>query len=215
MKRSFFEQGYYHIYNRGALKQVLFIDNKDYCRFILLILGLQGDFSFRNISRIIKNGDVSEVIKYLDEHIKEIQENKKVEILNFCLMPNHFHLTIHEIQEGGVSSYMHKLLNAYSHYFNQKYNKTGHVFQGPYKCLHVLGDSQNYYLSAYIHSNPREIYEWKSDFLNYPWSSYQDYAQSNRWGQLLENQFILEAHPKKDDYKKFVEISGAKLDKLV
>lgn len=211
MKRNFSDQGYYHVYNRGALKQKLFFDSKDYCRFLLLLLGLQGNFTFRNISRIIKRGRIEEVVNFLRENKQDILNNRSVEILNFCIMPNHFHITIHELEEGGISRYMHKLLNGFSQYFNTKYDKTGHVFQGPYKCVQIIDDNQNYYLSAYIHSNPKELKEWKNSFEEYPWSSYQDYIKQNRWGEILSTELILEAHPKTGDYKKFVRTSGAKI----
>jgi len=213
MKRNFSAQGYYHIYNRGTLKQQLFFDNGDYCRFVLLLLSVQGDFSARNLSRFVKQGKMSEVINYINENKTEIGKGRLVEIFNFCIMPNHFHMTLHELQEGGISRYMHKLLNSYSQYFNKKYDKNGHVFQGPYKCVHVFDDNQINYLSAYIHLNPIELQEWKNNPETYPWSSYQDYTEQNRWGNILETQFILEAHSKTNDYKKFVQASGAKIKK--
>lgn len=212
MKRFFSDNGYYHIYNRGALKQRLFFDKKDYCRFLLLIIASQSqeDNSLKNLSRSIQKGSIEEVMSFIEKNKENTLSKRSVEVLNFCIMPNHFHLTIHELEDNGISKYMQKVLNSYGKYFNKKYNKNGHVFQGPYKVKHILEDNQLSYLSAYIHNNPKEINRWNNKPWEYDWSSYGDYVEENRWGELLNTDFILTFHKDKKDYKKLVIESGAK-----
>ena len=125
-------------------------------------------------------------------------------------MPNHFHLTVKEVAEGGISQYMQRVLNAYTKYYNAKYNKFGHLFQGPYKIVHIEDNRQLLHLSAYIHRNPRELKKWRQKEDKYPWSSYQDYVFENRWGNLLSQNIISDQFESKHEYHNFVKTSTAK-----
>jgi hypothetical protein len=106
---------------------------------------------------------------------------------------------------------MHGVSSAYATYFNKRYDKSGHVFQGAYKAKIILSDKQLAYLSAYIHRNPHELDMWKGRSHKYPWSSYQDYDR-NRWGSLLDRTTITDTFKSFQDYQEYVETSGAKED---
>ena len=108
-----------------------------------------------------------------------------VKILAYCLMPNHFHLLIEEIKEGGISKFMQKLQTGYTMYFNKKFERSGVLFQGRFKSRHA--DSGNYarYLFSYVHLNPinnRNIEKPKAlNILNiHTFSSLQDYLGEER-----------------------------------
>jgi putative transposase len=131
-------------------------------------------------------------------------------LINFTLMPNHFHLIIRELKEGGISQYMQRVLNAYTKYYNTKYKISGHLFQGPFQIVYIKNDNQLLYLSAYIHRNPGEIKEWTGKEHIFPYSSYQDCINKNRWGELLKTDIITEQFSTGEKYKSFVETSGAK-----
>ena len=83
--------------------------------------------------------------------------SRYVELVSFAFIPNHFHLIVHEKKENGISQYMQRILNAYTKYFNAKYKKTGHLFQGPFKAVHTESNEQLLHLSAYIHRNPERL----------------------------------------------------------
>ena len=140
----------------------------------------------------------------------EIIKKRTIGLVGFTLMPNHFHLILQELKEGGISKYIQRILNAYTKYFNTKHEKIGHLFQGPYKIVHVDNNQQLLYLSTYVHRNSRDLKNWRNKETSYPWSSYQDYAIKNRWGELLKNQIIMDQFKNSDDYKYFVETSPAK-----
>ena len=125
-------------------------------------------------------------------------------------MPNHFHLLIQESKEGGVSAYIQRIEIAYTKYFNTKYKRSGYLFQGPFRSVHVNSNRQLLYLSAYIHRNPREMKKWQDKEHIYPWSSYQDIVKENRWGELLKYQAITEQFASPEEYKEFVKTSKAK-----
>ena len=205
---------YYHIYNRGVNKQKIFHDRSDWARFLFLILYFQSPLKVSHLGRVVKDlihnlgliGQHSVLTNLRDEVVKK----RMVELIAFCLMPNHFHLIIKEVEEGGIASYMQRVLNAYAKYYNTKYEKSGHLFQGPYGAVHVENDNQLIYLSAYIHRNPRELSDWYNKEESFPWSSYQDFIGENRYGDLLLPDIVLVQSRNKKKYHEFVKASRAK-----
>jgi len=203
---------YYHIFNRGAHKNTIFKDKYDWVRFLFNILYSQSSATFPNKSRITKSFS-SEAGFSGTGHIETILQTRGVELIAFCLMPNHFHLIVKEMNESGIASYMQRIQNAYTKYFNEKYHSSGHVFQGRYRSVHVKDDRQLTYLSAYIHRNPRELRKWKNKEFEYPWSSLQDYTKANRWGGLIVPDIIASQFgmTKNSNYADFVRTSTAKM----
>lgn len=204
---------HYHIFNRGNNKQLIFFNNKDRARFLFLIVYLQSPIVFYNLGRQTSYFVKNQAFNIVDEKIQQILRGRYVELVNFVMMPNHFHATVCELKENGIAQYMQRVLCAYTKYFNTKYKKTGHLFQGPYKAVHIENNDQLLYLSTYIHRNPREMSEWKNKELAYLWSSYQDYSKENRWNELLKQDIIIQQFSNRNEYKDFVETSIAKQSK--
>ena len=139
-KTPFVENEYYHIYSRGVEKRKIFLNTKDYNRFmaLLYIMNQNKPFRFDNFLQAHKNN--------LEEIFKEQREKTLVSILGYCLMPNHFHLILYEHTEGGISKFMGKLLTAYSMYFNTKYNRSGPLLTHPFRSEHINNESQFMYI---------------------------------------------------------------------
>lgn len=186
-KTPFVNGEYYHIYSRGVEKRRIFLNTKDYDRFVALLYIMNQDVSFRmdNFLQIHKNN--------LREVFKEKRGTALVSILGYCLMPNHFHLILYEHAEGGISKFMGKLLTAYSMYFNKKYERSGPLLTHPFRSEHINNESQFMYIFSYAHLNPLSIIDkkWKTngvknkkgteEFLEkYQYSSYQDFLHQNR-----------------------------------
>lgn len=197
----------YHVYNRGVEKRIIFIDDSDYWRFLTLMVLLQGNTFVDQISRVVFDVKHSMFDKKI---FKEVVDNKYVELIAFCLMPNHFHMILLELKEGGISKFMQRLLNAYTKYFNAKYGRSGHLFEGRFKSVHVDTDEYLDYLSAYIHLNPRELRGFNGREIKYAWSSFQDFVHENRWGEFLKPNIISEKF-KNSEYEKFVTETPIKL----
>lgn len=200
---------HYHIFNRAVNKQIIFHDSSDYFRFLFLILYFQSPLVFRQLGRLVKEFVLSRALDSEDE--AEIIRKRSVELVAFCIMPNHFHLIVREVQEGGIAAYMQRVLTSYSKYYNTKYEKSGHVFQGPYRAVHIADDRQMLHLSAYIHRNPREITKWFRKEGKYEWSSYRDFVGEDRWGALLVPDIILGQFKSRAKYDNFVKTSLAKI----
>lgn len=201
---------YYHIYNRGVNKQNIFKDDRDRIRFLFLILYFQSEINFPKISRFVSNFVKHRMFDIPKDLENKIVSKRFVELISFCLMPNHFHLIIKESKEGGTGKYMQRVLNSYTKYFNTRHGTSGHLFQGAYRHVYVRDNNQLLYLSAYVHQNPRDLIEWRNKKNEFFWSSYQDYVKNNRWGKILENEIILGQFKNKEEYKNFVRTSGAK-----
>ena len=174
-KANFVQGEYYHIYNRGNSKQAIFRNGKDYKHFIYLLY-------LSNTTRNFTIRDITQNFFYFD------REKQLVSIGAWVLMPNHFHLIITQIEDGGISKFMQKLTTAYSMYYNKKYNRTGSLFEGKFKSEYAENDRYLKYLFSYVHLNPLKLIQkdWKEkgirnkqqaiSFLNnYKYSSYQDY----------------------------------------
>ncbi|MEK9183675.1 MAG: transposase [Patescibacteria group bacterium] len=211
MSKSKIEIGeYYHIYNRGNNKQDIFFEERDYIRFLFLLLYFQGGDSVYNIGRYVSNYVRHRMFNF-NINIEKISKNKKMELLAFALMPNHFHFILKEKEQGGISKYLQRIQNSYTKYINTKNGKIGHLFQGSYQSVHIESNEQLLHLSAYVHRNPREIKKWKDGEDIFPWSSFTDYIKENRWGKLLNTGLLLGQFEEQEEYKNFVDESGTKL----
>lgn len=105
---------------------------------------------------------------------------------------------------------MQRVLTAYAKYANTKYEMIGHIFQSPYRAVHIEDNDQLLYLSTYIHRNPRELPGIAGKEHQYEWSSYRDYLGENRFGQLLDSASVLEQFDSVQEYRTFVDSSVAK-----
>ncbi len=160
--------------------------------------------------------------QHYENSSRSVQERKKrimlVEILAFCLMPNHFHLVLRQLQEKGISSFMRKIGAGFGIYYNKKYQRSGHIFQGRYRAVHIKNDKQLITLFVYVHTNPAAIVvpNWKEkginnpekviDFLEkYRWSSYLDYLQNKNFPSLTNREFLTEIMGGIEGCRKFVE----------
>lgn len=156
-KISFEQNEYYHVYNRGAHKEAIFLDEKDYWRFTFLLYAAN---STRRINFWRKDN-----IYDRESVFKEERKGLFTGVIAYCLMPNHFHILLQEKTESGASKFLHKLCTSYSMYYNKKYAHPGTLFQGPYQAKYVSNDSYLNYLQEYIHLNPYDLKHpgWKDN----------------------------------------------------
>ncbi|MFH1462283.1 MAG: transposase [bacterium] len=198
-KVEFINDSLYHIYNRGVEKRTIFPDEKDYYRFIHNL------YEFNNKNSVINLGQRLQQSNRGETSITLSQRDSFVEIICFCLMPNHFHLILKQLKHGGISRFLQKLGTGYTMYFNKKYDRNGVLFQGTFKAIHVDKDEYFLPLSYYIHLNPLElaIPKWKergiqdweivNKFLKeYKWSSYLDYIGKQNFPSLINKDFLLD-----------------------
>lgn len=213
-KDPFITGEYYHIYNRGIDKRIIFNGNKDYERFIMLL--------YISNSKEERSTRLDNLINHSHKSLPEIMVLDKgdslVSIGAWCLMPNHFHILVKQEVDGGISKFMKKIGTGYSMYFNIRYDRQGSLFGGPFKSK-LIGQDDNYMrqLLAYIHLNPLDINfsGWDKnthnkelkDFLeSYNYSSYLDFIGSDRLeSNILNRNSFPEYFLSEKSFKDFVE----------
>lgn len=136
-KITFVTNEHYHCFNRGVEKRIIFTEQQDYVYFLKLL-------------RFLNTPD-----KYGKLRLHELHPPREplVTILSYCLLPNHFHLLLRQEVEDGISIYLKRVLGGYAMYFNQKYNRSGALFQGPYKAIPLTHDQDLRQVLAYVRFN--------------------------------------------------------------
>lgn len=212
MKKPYFEAGrVYHIYNRGVEKRDVFMEDKDYLRFIHDLFELNNSEKNPNISYYFKNNQ-NQFMKVQPSYIKRKPRNLLVEILAFVLMPNHFHLILRQISENGIVKFMQKVGTGYTMFFNEKYDRVGGLFQGRFKAVLVDRDEYLIHLLNYIHFNPLDLNYEGSTLINsmgklkkYRWGSFLDYIGEKNFPSVTSRQFLLDFFGSEEKYKKEAE----------
>ena len=181
---------FFHVLNRGVDKRNIIMDDFDRARFVHDL------FIFNDKRAAIhpklpdrKDGTGKRVIL--------------VRIHAFCLMKNHYHLLLSETQPGGISLFMKKLNMGYAKYFNEKYSRTGALWQGKFKKKLVERNAHFMYLPYYVHLNPLDYYmpEWRRGGVKdtakalaylrtYRWSSHLDYLGEKNLPSITEREFL-------------------------
>jgi putative transposase len=210
---------FYHIYNRDKAKQDIFYNDRDRYRFLQAMYLSNNSNSFIGIEELERNKSGYTLVE-----IKNILENNKViynplvRICADCLMPNHFHFFVQEIQNNGIVRFMQRLGNSYGKYFTIKYERPGSLFQGRFKAVHIENDNQLNYLLVYINViNPAQLVEfdlkergienfnevWEK-INDYSWSTHQEYM-GKRESIIIDKGLLGRVFPTPKVYCEFVK----------
>lgn len=209
----------YHVLSRGIDKRKIFTDDKDRFRFIHDLYEFNDEASANNSSyHFNKTSTIDIGCRYNERQSERKPRKLLVHILAFCLMPNHYHLLLRAVREGGITRFIRKLNDGYVKYFNTKHERKGTLFEGKYKSILVKNESHFIHLPYYIHLNPLDSVapEWRErklknprealDFLNsYRWSSHLDYTGQKNFPSVTQRDFLLEVFNGEKGYKKSIE----------
>lgn len=201
-----------HVLNRGVDKRKIFMDDKDYLRFIHDLFEFNDKQKVRDSSY---HFNIHSVRQNEMSHTERQSRKLLVDIHAFCLMPNHYHLLLSPRIENGVSLFMKKLNGGFAQYFNQRHERTGALFERRYKSVAINSQSHFIHLPYYIHLNPLDMFapEWRDGELkdykgsvkfldSYRWSSHLDYLGEKNFPSLTSRDFLLEIFGGKKGYKK-------------
>ena len=208
----------YHILNRGVDKRKIFLDVQDHLRFIHDLFEFNDEDSvntaFHSFKR--KYGEYYDVRRRNIGVIKKERKPRKmlVDILTFCLIPNHYHLLLIPRVQNGIALFMKKLNGGYAKYFNARYERKGTLFEGRYKKVIIKDEAHFIHLPYYIHLNPLDLItpEWRERKLSnftkamkfldsYRWSSHLDYAGEKNFPSVTQRDFLLEFFGGHKQYK--------------
>lgn len=178
INKIYVADNYYHVYNRGVNKELIFRDGEDYSVFLNLFK--------RYLSKEPVHDDKGREYPWLYDDI---------ELLAYCLMPNHFHALVYPHNSGAITLLFKYLTTTYGMYFNKKYNRVGPVFQSRFRAAMIINDAYLQHISRYIHLNHK-------DYKNWPFSSLPYYLgeQSAEW---IQPQKILELF-EENSYTRFL-----------
>jgi len=192
----------YHILNRGVASQPVFVFERDYQRACNTFFYYQRKNLPLRYSHFIVQPE-----KRRREILKKflVDKNLLIEIIAFCLMPNHFHFLLKQTAEGGISKFISNFANSYTRYFNTKKERSGPLFQGRFKAIRIETDEQLTHVCRYIHLNPYTSYVIKDlkDLESYPYSSFPEYLGKTKTNFCYKED-ILFHFKDRQEYKKFV-----------
>lgn len=185
---------YVHVIKRGARGTPMVRNDSDRWRFLLMLRHLNDDRRAENWFRDLMDEKIADT---LNRPKVWPPEKKKVRILCFCLLDNHFHLLLKEIKEGGVSTFMQKLGTSMANHFNEKYKEKGSLFQGAYRLRTIKSDTYLRAVSAYIQvKNSFELYPGgiavalKNFNTAYAWASKYPYCSLGSYAGTLNSPII-------------------------
>lgn len=202
-KVIFAENEFYHVYNRGTDKRDVFLDEEDYARFFESMvefnvadpIGSLFELSYRKKHQL--GGSTSKESKEqgsLDE--------KLVNIVAYCLNPNHYHFVLQQVVEKGIEKFMQRLGTGYTMYFNKKNDRSGALFQGRFKAIHISSNAYLLHVSAYVNLN-NQVHQLGSLASKSSWIEYTHPEQ----GGICKKDDVLGQFRKPAEYVDFAKNS--------
>ena len=187
MREKIITGEYHHIFNRGVEKRKIFNNKNDYFRFCNSMIFLNTE-----------NPSKMSFDKFDDNEYPSDNE-RLVDIIAFCLNSNHFHFILKENKEYGIATFMKKVCTSHAMYFNKKYERSGVLFQGRFKSVHIDSNDLLLYLSAYVNCNS-QVHKIE-DAEKYLWCSFPEYLGESGIG--CQKDVIFDQFESSNDYKIF------------
>jgi len=210
----------YHVYNRGVDKRVIFTSSEEYSYFLHALYIFNSEVSKQNVSRKFKNDSITKPNTSSNNEggptsiiIEKMNDEKLVEVLAFVLLPNHYHLLLRQVTDNGISKFMQKIGTGYTMFFNEQHCRSGSLFQGKYKFVHIQNQNQLFYIPHYIHLNPiqhmlntsTETEDVLEYLYNFKWSSFQNYVGKKNFTSILNIFSIRNLFSNEKDYIKDIK----------
>lgn len=201
----FVNEAYYHVFNRGVDRRVTFTSSHNYQRALDLLYYYQFVYTPLRFSHYTRLNDN----RKQDIDLQMYSGGKKVHVVAYCLMPNHYHLLIKQKEEKGISLFISEFQNAYTRYFNLINKRTGFLFQSAFKAVYVESDMQLLHLTRYIHLNPATANIISLNNIDkYQWSSYLTYIK-HQPNNIVHADGVYDVLAQVKDYKSFVNDNAA------
>ncbi len=208
--KEYSEDSYYHIYNRGVEKRLIFQDNQDHGVFLSYLKEYLLPKDEKSLMERL--ADPTTDYHEKDRILKSLRLNNffgKITLLAYCLMPNHFHFFLKQKNANSMDSFVQSLCTRYSMYVNRKYKRVGSLYQDTYKAVAVVTDPQFIYLSKYIHHQALASQGYTLQGYEAQPSSYEDYLGKRKTDWVHPEEvlaFFRKSNPQQD-YTAFVQDS--------
>lgn len=193
-KFSFAEGEFYHVYNRGTDKRDIFLDEEDFARF------LEGMREFNDLEPIGSLFEQS-IRKHQEPSFgSKASKQELVHIVAYCLNQNHYHFLLKSVSEKGIEKFMQRLGTGYTKYFNHRYARTGNLFQGKFKAIHIQTNEYLLHVSAYVNLN-HQVHQLGSKASKSSWDEYMRRSSD----QLSVPDEVLGQFSSASEYQTFAE----------
>jgi len=196
---------FWHLAGRGVEKRDIVLDDSDRLRFI-------HDLFIFNDTHTVENYGLP------SRREERPRRTVLVHIHAFCLMHNHYHLLVSEAIENGISLFMHKVNMGYAKYFNERYERSGSLWQGKYRKVPITHHAHFLYIPYYIHLNPLDYVmpEWRQGTVQnaaqalhhlseYRWSSHLDYLGIKNFPSITRRDYFSDLLGKRSAYERTIQ----------
>ena len=198
MTRPEFVNGeFYHIYNHGVDNRDITVNQYDLDRLIRSLILFNTEKPIGSIFEVSFSDSL-----YLETLKKLEREPRLVNIICYCVNPNHFHLLLEQTQEGGIPEFIKRFAGGYTLYFNKKHGRRGPLFEGRYKALHVPDNDYLLHLSVYINLNFK-VHKLRGQKANLVVSSWDEYIGTEVDSLICKPDIILDQFESRSQYKKY------------
>ena len=201
---------FYHVYNRGTDQRVIFGDDYDVRRFLkgmkeFDVIDPIGSI-YENSFRLKLGSSASKLTasKLPESKLNRdtLNTNKLVDIIAYCLNPNHYHLILKQISEKGIEKFMHRMGTGHTKYFNNKNKRSGVLFQGKFKAIHISSNEYLLHLSAYVNLN-NVVHQLGSRASKLVRRSFEEYQSIKVVDAICEKEIVLDQFTSRKAYCKF------------
>jgi len=205
----------YHIFNKTIDQKRVFQSDKYSQEFYQRLIYYRSTNSTRSYSDIDKlNKETQEII---NQDIF-IEKDYQIKVLSYSFMPNHYHMLLSPLTKNGIPLFMKKFNGGYAKYFNERYNRTGALFEGKYKRIIIKNEAHFIHIPYYIHLNPLDLItpEWREKKLHdfnkaikflesYRWSSHMDYLGVKNFPSVTQREFLFDIFGSNKQYGQKIE----------
>ncbi|OGF64502.1 hypothetical protein A2Z53_03300 [Candidatus Giovannonibacteria bacterium RIFCSPHIGHO2_02_42_15] len=196
MRKEYLVEGeFYHVYNRGVDKRTIFLDGNDFDRFLQSMKEFNSDDPIGSIYENSFRGSIRK------------KQKKLVDFIAYCLNPNHYHFILKQSSEKGIERFMHRLGMGYAKFFNNKYKRSGALFQGTFKARHINTNEYLLHLSAYINLNYK-VHKLGHGAFRSSWGAYNMLTKNTK-EDFIDVEIITSQFRNFEEYKEFAEFSLA------
>lgn len=174
----------FHVYNRGVANGMIFNDKQDYEVFLSYL----EDY----LTSPKKSEELQKTFTVKGRAFRGVPHQpknyfNKIELLAYCLTPDHFHLLLRPITKDSLEGFMRSLSTKYSIYFNKKYQRQGSLFGGPYKSVPINDVPCLLFITHYFHHHPQK--ENDNNLID-TYSSYADYLGKRKTSWVKANSVL-------------------------
>lgn len=221
-REVFINDRFYHIVVRGFNKQPLFLEDRDYLRFLLSAYLINN--TPPNIALKLNRWDDARMIRVLngeEDYFLGLKRKPSplVKVSTLSLMKNHAHFLLKQVTSGGIQAFAQRLQNSFAKFFNIRYEKRGPVFEKAFRAVPIKDDRQFRYVVGYITLNVLDAagIKWRKITLqepwikirrildSYPWSSYHYFMGKSNLRALIEGDFVKESFSTPKDFEKHLK----------